>query len=109
MSLKPGKGLHTALNGEMIEWLHNAVDTVWEAYADFGDSDVTGDELQDSGKAKELHNRIKDVDESWVYTKDKFGEKVHKAIEWQEGELRVTVVVKGPNELKIDIRHWYSD
>jgi hypothetical protein len=98
--LIPAKGFFGVLTKDSIDWLHGAVEEVWDAYGD------DGDELNDAGRKDEILSRIAGSATGWTRTKDAFGSKVHKEIEWGNGTYRLTVVITKNGELNLDIRRW---
>jgi hypothetical protein len=101
--LKPGKGFHGTVTSEVLNFLADAINDVREAYVDGG-----GTELVDEGEAFKVLNLVTGFSSGWTSTKDKFGKKLYREIDWQGGSYRVTVVLNSHGELKIDIRQWYN-
>jgi hypothetical protein len=108
--LRPGKGAFLPLTSETIEFLHECITDVWNAAGVGTDEDPdfpSIDELIDDFKAGEYLNDLKASATHWVLSEDNFGIKLHKALPWDDGEIRVTVVLKN-GKLKVDIRSWYD-
>lgn len=110
--LRPGKGYFSSpgLNHELLEFLHGAFEDLWNAAGDPADQDPEFpdiDTLQDSEQGMQYLKDIRSSATHWVPTQDKFGVKLHKALPWGTGEVRVTVVLKD-NNLFVDIRQWYD-
>lgn len=107
--LRPGKGAHLDLTEETLDFLAQCFTDMREA-AVIGEAvnETPLDELIDSGKAIEY---LKDINSSathWRKASDKFGVKLYKALPWNDGEIRVTVVVNPKGSLKVDVRFWYD-
>lgn len=112
--LKPGKGAFLQLNQEVLEFLNECFTDMWNAAGEGSEQgteeqpcEPSIDELQDSGNGMQYLKDIRSSATHWIPTQDKFGTKLHKALPWEDGEIRVTVVLKG-NALKVDIRQWYD-
>jgi hypothetical protein len=110
-NLRPGKGCHLDLTQETLEFINEAVTDLWNA-AGVGTKEEPEfpslDELIDSDNGIQY---LKDVPYSathWKKSKDNFGTKLYKALDWNDGEIRVTVVLNARGELKLDIRFWYD-
>lgn len=99
MALKPGKGLHSYINQEVLDFLMKNLAEVSQFYDDHQadeDSRVIFQALR-SGAQPE-----------WNYEDDSFGKKLWIGIPHAQGELRFTIVLSKKGELKLDIRAWYE-
>lgn len=97
--LFPGKGAHLVLNQEVLDFLRESLERIESGYSD---------EDHDENPAGVLDEIANAEDTPWTSSKDNFGTKLYAAMPYKEGELRVTVVLTGKNELKLDIREWYA-
>jgi hypothetical protein len=111
----PGKGAFLHLNGDVLGFVTSAVGAIYDVLTQEGTRDLN--ELLDNDQAENLFKQLKtelvDDDEQaeelrWSFTKDSFGKKIHKGIEWQGSEYRVTVILTSSDELKLDVRQWYD-
>jgi len=111
--LRPGKGAHLDLTEETLDFLQGCFTDIWQA-AVVGEEaaersgETPLDELIDSGNGMQF---LKDINASathWKKAQDKFGVKLYKALEWGDGEIRVTVVLNGQGALKVDVRYWFD-
>lgn len=91
----PGKGLHVALTEGSLFSIQDALEEIGQYYTD---------DTHDNSPEVVL-DTISKVP-GWSRVRDKFGDKVYKSRSWNDGEIRVTVVLKD-GELKLDIRYWY--
>ena len=106
--LRPGKGAHLPLNHEMLEFLMETITDLWNAAGDGETEDFpTIDTLQDNEQGMEYLQDLSNSATRWKKSKDNFGTKLHKALPWRSGEIRITVVLKD-EKLKLDIREWYD-
>ena len=96
--LKPGKGAHFTATQEVLDFLVATLEEIQSVW----DSDVI-----DEGEAKEIQRQLADQYEGWTSVRDKFGKKLYKGIDFQDGQYRVTLVLNSYGELKLDIRQWY--
>ncbi|SRR6266496_2724339 len=101
MALVPGKGFHGDLTFDSIEFLHQTITDVWNAYGEDGDS------LQNEDNEGEILKAVQATSSGWTREKDNFGTKIWKEIEWQKGSYRVTVVLT-KRGLKLDVRNWFD-
>jgi hypothetical protein len=112
-NLRPGKGAHLDLTEETLDFLHNCFEDLWNACcltedAVAANGDVALDELIDSGNGMQY---LKDINASathWKKAQDNFGAKLYKALPWNDGEIRVTVVLNKQDALKVDVRYWFD-
>lgn len=102
MTLKPGKGAHLDLTEEVIVWISQVIQ---EAELKYQSED--GDALQDNGKGLELLKEFERL--GWEREDDKFGKKAYRQLPWQEGAIRITVVLGKQGNLKLDVRYWYDE
>jgi len=114
-TLKPGKGGFFHLNGDTLGFFTLSMSDLFDALTDEGTKDLN--ELLDGGDADELFRKVKaelvddeemDPAKRWSFEKDKFGRKVFKAMDWEDGTYRITLVLNGAGELKLDVRQWYT-
>lgn len=109
-NLRPGKGAHLDLTEETLDFLHNCFTDLWNATGEgemYKDSPAL-DTLIDSGEGMQY---LKDINSSathWKKAKDDFGTKLYKALPWNDGEIRVTVVLNKQGSLKVDLRYWFD-
>lgn len=101
--LAPGKGFHGVLTQEYLNFIQTALAEVALCY---------DDETHDT-EPKTVQDRLLEMgtDEDgteWQEEKDNFGRKVYVEKEYKEGMLRVTCVLSKQNELRLDIREWYT-
>jgi hypothetical protein len=108
--LKPGKGLHLSLTAKMLDFLHECLEDIYNAYTPNSEGD-DGNTLQDEGNADIFLEWVRGVASGWRFEKGdgKFSRsKVIKSMPYKEGELQVAVAAApGNTELKLDIRFWY--
>jgi hypothetical protein len=97
MDLRPGKGLHSILNQNVLDLLKEALGTIEEYYSD---------EMHDSAPESVILGLSSRAE--WQEEKDNFGHKVFRMLPYKKGALRVTVVLTKQNELRLDIREWYD-
>jgi hypothetical protein len=108
--LAPGKGLSQVLTEEVITFLKEAIDEIDRFYTD---------EAHDEGPRAVLDQIMEDkrriwpagVDEEpcvWQREKDSYGDKVFVQMPFQEGALRVTLVLTKKDELRVDLRYWFD-
>jgi len=110
--LKPtGKGLHLSLTNKTLDFVHQCMEDIYNAYKPNGEGD-DGDSIQDEACADVFVNWLIGTSAGWrKETGDgKFAKvTVYKEMPYKEGTLRVTVAVSpGNNELKLDIRQWFN-
>lgn len=107
--LQPGKGCHLDLTEETLDFLQSCFMDLWNA-AGTGDAEdnPTLDTLIDSGEGMQYLKDINNSATHWKKSKDNFGTKLYKALPWNDGEIRVTVVLNARGELKLDVRFWYD-
>lgn len=108
--LRPGKGAFLPLTQEVIEFLHECIEDMWNAAGVGTEEDPEFPSLDELIDAEDGLQYLKDLRASathWKPSEDNFGVKLHKALPWNDGEIRVTVVLKN-DKLKIDVREWYD-
>jgi hypothetical protein len=106
-NLRPGKGAHLDLTMATLEFVHQCIEDLWNAAGDPEEADNL-DTLVDSGEGMQYLRDIRNSATHWVATKDDFGTKLYKKLDWQDGEIRVTVVLNKQGALKLDVRYWYD-
>jgi hypothetical protein len=110
-TLKPGKGLHHTLTQEVLDFASRALENITDQYSDKihdGSPKDVLDDLVDHGDFSIQPEEGPDVQFRWEREKDDFGDKAFVEMPFQEGALRITVVLTKKNELKLDIRSWYQ-
>jgi hypothetical protein len=112
--LRPGKGAHLDLTEETLDFLHSALEDMWNAAVSTAEASVSDgegkslDELIDTESGMQYLKDLRGSAEGWKPAQDKFGVKLYKALAWGDGEIRVTVVLNSQGSLKIDVRYWYD-
>jgi len=108
--LRPGKGAFLPLTEETLDFLHDCFADLWNAAVAKDENDPNDARLDELIDAKNAGEYLKDLRASathWKPSEDNFGVKLHKALPWNDGEIRVTVVLKN-DKLKVDVREWYD-
>jgi hypothetical protein len=84
------------MNEQILEFIKEALDGVCYTYSD---------ETHDN-KPKAVLDSLEA--QAWQRQKDSFGDKVFREMPYKKGALRVTVVLTKQNELRLDLREWYT-
>lgn len=103
MALQPGKGAHMVLNQSVLDFVEASLDMISSVYSD-EDHDNNPKAVLDALLAYE----VVEGDVAWQEEKDSFGHKAYRTMPYKKGALRVTVVLTKQDELRLDIREWYS-
>lgn len=111
--MRPGKGVHTQVNEDLLGFVYNATQQLLSAYQHGG-----GDLEYDENPIR-LFNHMKNLlvtnpnkefyVDLWHYEEDAFGRKLYTEHDYPDGELRVTCVLNKRRELKLDIRPWMGE
>lgn len=101
MSLRPGKGLHSILNQSVLDFIESCLDDISQVYNDDLHDEVPGEIIKRLVAGEGLS-------QPWTLEKDKFGTKAFRSQPYKSGEHRVTVVLTGQQELRLDIREWFE-
>lgn len=114
--MKPGKGFHATMTPDVIDWLSETVEHVRDNYPTAQELDAMGGNLTRK-EVGELLTTVAKTQNGWKTARDSFGDKAYRGIEWQNGELRVTLIRPKPKaadvadsncDVRIDIRQWYD-
>jgi len=99
--LRPMKGAHLVMNEEVLLFIRESIGDILDNYTDAAHDESPADVIE----------CIEALPDRWTKVKDDFGTKVYKYMTYavnghEDGELRVTVVLKKDNTLSLDIRVW---
>jgi hypothetical protein len=114
--LRPGKGSHQTLTPDLIDWIRETFDHIYEYFP-------TEKELGEEGtitrkKAAQFLQGMARSQNGWEVTNDSFGLKVYRYYAWADGEYRIglvrpksTGVGESENsnvDIRLDVRYWYN-
>lgn len=113
----PGKGVFMSLNEEVLDWMKDTMECIWNAAGGEGELNTLIDEGSD--QMKEFLRQLRGSSTGWVAEDDDFGIKLYRELEWADSadgtpqKYRVTLVITKPKNnqpprLKLDIRQWYQ-
>lgn len=113
-SLKPGKGASLDLTEETLDFLQGAFEDMWNAAVakdeleDENDDRNALNDLIDKGKSIQYLKDLRGSAQGWTPAQDTYGTKLYKSLPWNDGEMRVTVVLTKQGSLKVDVRFWFD-
>jgi len=105
-----GKGIMMDCTEETLDFLHGALEDLWNAAGEEGELNT----LIDEGRQLEFLRYIQGSAQGWRSEKDDFGTKMYKELQWSQQangtyrRYRITAVLTKRGELKIDFREMYS-
>jgi hypothetical protein len=102
-TLRPGKGAHLTVTGEVLDFLADTLEDLRTAWIDGGAA-----QFVEAGDGFKVFALVTERSDGWTAGKDNFGRKLWRSYDWQGGEYRVTLVLNQHGEFKVDVRHWFD-